>query len=400
MNAMDLILTVTGVPVLTCTLYLLGLTLLSLKRGKPAPDAGSMLRFRIVVPAHNEEHGLGRTLWSLRRLEYPLTRYEVVVVADNCTDRTAEVARRYGATVLERHDPARRGKGYALQYAFELLRLAPVHAWDAIVVIDADTVVTPNLLQAFANRLATGAEAVQAAYLPAASAGGRLAIITEVAFTAFHVVRSTARERLGLSVGLRGNGMAFSRSLVAAVPHEAFSRTEDLEFGVRLGLKKVRVAFASEATVFGDMPEREAVASTQRRRWIGGRVEMARRHLPGLVNAAVRRRSAMLADLAMDLLVPPVSLLLLLVAVGTTAAAVTAGATGAVGTAALVWLAAAGALALHVLDAARRARRLRDLLKAPAALAAYALDKSLIVIRSFRPTDSEWIRTARTGETR
>ncbi len=400
MTTVDLLLALAGAPVLVFTLYLLALTFLSLKRNPPVRPAGEMHRFRVVVPAHNEERGIGRTLWSLRRLEYPPSRYEVVVVADNCTDRTADVARSYGARVLERHDPSRRGKGYALRFAFEALRREPVHAWDAVVVVDADTVVTPNLLQAFADRLGAGEQAVQAAYLPMPSAGGRLGIITEVAFTAFHVVRSTARERLGLSAGLRGNGMAFGRALVAAVPHEAFSRTEDLEFGIRLGLNGVRVAYAGEATVYGDMPERSDVAGTQRSRWIGGRVEMARTHLPALARTAVKRRSLMMADLAMDLLVPPVSMLLLAVAAGTAVTALTTLAGAGLGAAAIVWSAAAGALALHVLDAARRAGRLPDLLKAPAALAAYAVEKSAIVVRSFRPTGQEWVRTARPGEIR
>jgi hypothetical protein len=126
---------------------------------------------------------------------------------------------------------------------------------------------------------------------------------------------------------------------------------------------------------------------------------MARTHLPTLFRMAVRRRSLMLADLAADLLVPPVSMLLMVVAAGV-AAATLVSLTAGVGAAALVWWGAAAALALHVLDAARRAGRVRELLKAPAALVAYAAHKSTIVIRSFRPSAQEWIRTARPGEAR
>ncbi len=204
MNVLNLVLVVAGLPVLACSLYLLSLTALSIRRNAPMRNSGSMLRFRIVVPAHNEEAGLARTLWGLRRLDYPQSRYQVVVVADNCTDRTAEVARNCDAHVLERHDPERRGKGYALQFAFEELAREPLSAWGAAVVVDADTEVTPNLLHAFADRLGAGERAVQATYLPATASGGSLSVITEVAFTAFHVVRSTARERLSLSVGAPG----------------------------------------------------------------------------------------------------------------------------------------------------------------------------------------------------
>ena len=400
MTFLNLILAAAGLPLLACTLYLLTLTVLSLRTNAPVRDGGSMIRFRVVVPAHNEEQGLARTLWSLRRLDYPQSRFQIVVVADNCTDRTAQVARECGARVMERHDTTLRGKGYALQFAFDKLAEEAPHAWNAAVVVDADTQVTPNLLQAFANRLGGGERAVQAAYLPAPSGGGALSMITEIAFTAFHVVRSTARERLGLSVGLRGNGMAFDRSLLAAVPHDAFSRTEDLEFGLRLGLTGARIAFATEATVYGDMPSHDAVATTQRSRWIGGRVELARAHVGTLIREALRRRSAILADLALDLLVPPVSVLMVALAVGSTLAGLFTLASGSLGIGAVIWFAASGALALHVGDAARRAGRLRALLTAPRALSAYALEKLLITIRSFQPTDLSWVRTARPGESR
>lgn len=407
MNTLDLLLALAGVPALAFSLYLLGLTLLSLGRPRPPRDAGGLHRFRIVVPAHDEERGIAQTLWNLRHLDYPLHRYQVVVVADNCTDGTAEVARGGGATVLERHDPSLRGKGHALAFAFRHLLAEPATAWDAAVVVDADSSVSPNLLRAISNRLAAGAPSVQAAYLPAPSAGKSLSLITEVAFTAFHVVRSTARERLGLSAGLRGNGMAFARPLLEQVPHDAFSRTEDLEFGIRLGLRGVRVAFAGEATVFGEMPERGDVAAVQRQRWMGGRMEIARAHLPALLAQALRRRSPVLADLAVDLLVPPLTLLAALILAGSAVAGAVAllgGSAallpGAGGLALVVWLAAGLALVLHVADAARRAGRFRDLLAAPAALARYIFDKSLIAARSYGRTDPEWIRTARPGEAR
>jgi len=397
MNTLDLVLALAGIPMLAFTLYLLGLTLLSMGRSRPALDAGSLHRFRIVVPAHNEESGIAQTIWSLRHLDYPLHRYQIVVVADNCTDRTAEVAHGCGATVLERRDPSRRGKGHALAFAFRELLAEPSADWDAAVVVDADSSVSPHLLRAFSNRLAAGVHSVQASYLPKPAPTGPLSVITDIAFTAFHVVRSTARERLGLSSGLRGNGMAFTRSLLERVPHDAFSRTEDLEFGIRLGLEGVRVAFAAEATVRGDMPEQAEAAAIQRQRWIGGRMEIARTHLPALLKGALGRRSLMLADLAVDLLVPPVSLLTAALVAGS-AAALAAVLLGASGTALLVWLTAGLALAIHVADAARRAGRLRDL--TPTALARYVLVKSVIAMRSYGHTDPEWVRTARPGEAR
>jgi 1,2-diacylglycerol 3-beta-glucosyltransferase len=402
MSWLNLVLVATAAPVLVACLYLAALTVLSRGRIAAPPPAGPV-RFRVVVPAHDEEAGIGATLRGLRRLDYPAQLWRTVVVADNCSDGTARVARAHGALVVERDDPERRGKGYALDHAFRRLLAEAGDEWDAVVVVDADSAVTPNLLRAFAARITAGERAVQALYLPRGAAGNSLVVITEVGFTAFHLVRSAARERLGLSAGLRGNGMAFTRDLLDAVPHDAYSRTEDLEFGVRLGLAGVRVAFAAEATVHGDVPDRSAVAARQRGRWIGGRVEIARRMLPALLTGAVRRRSAMLADLAADLLVPPLSLLLVLVAAGTAAAATSAalggwGGGGAAIWALAMWTLAASALALHVFDAAARAGRAADLIRASRALPAYALGKVMIAVRSLLPGDREWVRTARHGE--
>jgi 1,2-diacylglycerol 3-beta-glucosyltransferase len=388
-STVGFLLAAAALPALAATLYLLALTVIARRPvPSPAPLAPSLLpRMRVVVPAHDEEAGIARTVASLRALAYPADRFDVVVVADNCSDGTAAAARAAGARVLERQDASLRGKGYALAFAFE--RLLTERGWDAAVVVDADTLVAPNLLHAFGSRIGAGEQAVQCTYLPTPSPG-RLGVITDVAFTAFHVVRSTARERLGLSAGLRGNGMAFTRALLAGVPHHAFSRTEDLEFGVQLGLRGIRVAYAGDATVFGDMPDDRRVAATQRSRWIGGRLEIARLHAVPLLREAVRQRSALRADLAIDLIVPPLSILLLAVVAGFTAALVAASPLPVA-----LWGASTVALAVHVLDAARRAGRLSELLLAAWSIGPYALEKTVIALRSVLPGDREWVRTAR-----
>ena len=399
-TALDWTLAAAGAPALAASLYLLLLTVLS-RREASRPPALPGTRFCILVPAHNEEHGLPATIGSLRAIEYPADLFRIVVVADNCTDHTALVARSHGAHVIIRRDDARRGKGWALQHAIETL-LAPDAgiAWDALVVIDADTVVAPNLLREVASHLASGEVAVQAAYLPAPCGDGAIAVITDVAFAAFHVVRSAARERLGLSCGLRGNGMAFSRALLREVPHAAFSKTEDLEFGVQLGLRGVRVAFAGGARVWGDMPERQAVVATQRERWIGGRFAMARRFVPTLLRRAFRDRSPMLADLAADLMTPPLSLLSLASIAGLAASGALALAKGGPTWSGIVWAVAFAGLGLHVVEAARLAGRGRDLVRAAGALPGYALRRAATAVRALRRAEDTWIRTARKGEQR
>ena len=153
-------------------------------------------RLAVVVPAHNEEGGIHRCVLSLRACE-PLGEYfSIVVVADNCTDATAARAQAAGARVLERHDLQKRGKGYALDFAFNILLAEGI---EAVVVVDADTVVDANLLREFRRLFASGAQAIQVRYRvqnPQASLRTRL---MNVALLAFNLLRLRGRERWGLS---------------------------------------------------------------------------------------------------------------------------------------------------------------------------------------------------------
>src|SRR4051794_5000600 len=171
--------------------------------------------FDVVVPAHDEEAGIAATLRSLRAVAWPPDRFRVLVVADNCSDRTAAIAEAEGARVLRRDDQAHIGKGWALRLAFR--RSLEEGRADALVVVDADTLVSTNLLRAFAARLAQGALAVQADYRVRDPLSSPRRSLAAVAFGAFHALRSRARERLGLSCGLRGNGMCFSRQALERV---------------------------------------------------------------------------------------------------------------------------------------------------------------------------------------
>jgi 1,2-diacylglycerol 3-beta-glucosyltransferase len=285
-------------------LYLFVATLLS--RALPVPAHSSrQLRFDVIVPAHNEAAVIERTVASLKKLDWPSDRFRVWVVADNCADATAELARAAGARVLERHDSTLRGKGYALQHAFQA---SLGESWaDAVVVVDADAEVSANLLEAFAARIGIGAHAVQAHYgVLNPHASWRTRLIT-IAKASFHIVRSRARERLAVSCGIRGNGWCVTHDLLRAVPYAAFSLTEDLEYGIDIGMAGYRVAYADEAHSDADMVSGEQVARKQRQRWEGGRFQLIRGKTLPLLAAALRQPSAICLDLALDLLVLPLS---------------------------------------------------------------------------------------------
>jgi 1,2-diacylglycerol 3-beta-glucosyltransferase len=394
----ELVLLVLCVPVVTWSLYLGALALLSWTPAAPVAPQPPTLRFDFVVPAHDESLGIAATVKSLQAVDYPPDLFRVLVVADNCTDDTAAKAREAGAIVLERQNAELRGKGYALAHAFERCL---AEGADAVVVVDADTLVSKNLLSAFAARLAAGNVAVQAHYgvqNPDASWRTRL---MRIALSMFHQVRSIGRERLKVSAGLRGNGMCFRTSLLRTVPHDAYSLVEDLEYGIRLGRKGFRVAYAFDAEVLGEMVSGEAASRSQRNRWEQGRAQMLAQHGWPLLRDALAQRSALLFDLAMDVLVPPLSRVVGLAVLGSVASSLLLVFTGHGVIASSAFGLCLFSLGLYVfagwLHSGTGVRGLLDLALAPAYVAWKVV---LMFQRPKGPKKDEWVRTTREGETR
>lgn len=379
-----------ALPAVGACLYLLVLTLLSAKL-RPPPKSDRRMRFDVIVPAHNEVEVLSRVLTSLAGLDWPQDQREIIVVADNCTDDTAALARRLGATVMERRDPERRGKGYALDFALQSSRARRFA--DAVVVVDADAEVSPNLLEAIAARMERGAQAVQVHYgVSNASASWRTRLLT-IAKASFHIVRSRARERLGLSCGIRGNGWAVTHHALVRVPYRAFSLTEDLEYGIDLGLAGFRVHYAEEASSNAEMVSGERAARKQRQRWERGRFQLIRSRTLTLLSEAARQRSWVCLDLALDLMVLPLSYVVLNAALLTGIALVTAAWDGFqnpwTSMAAFCWVALIAYILRGWQLSGIGARGLIDLARAPF----YLVWK--ILIMSSRREATEWVRTKR-----
>jgi 1,2-diacylglycerol 3-beta-glucosyltransferase len=393
LHVADAVLMLLAVPALLAAGYLAALTVLS--RRQSAPAGTTTTRFDVIVPAHNEASGIGATVRSLLSMRYPHDRFRVLVIADNCTDATAAHARAAGATVLERTHATERGKGYAL--AFGYASSLKTGLADAVVVVDADTSVSPNLLEAFSARFDRGAEAAQAEYgVRNANASWRTRLMV-IALTMFHTVRSLGRERLSLSCGLRGNGMAFSAGLLRRVPPNAFSIVEDVEYGIALGLAGVRVVYVPDAQVHGDMPESAAASETQRERWEGGRWALVKAHVPTLVAAARAGGGRVPLDLAADLLVPPLTTLGLMLVAGLGLAVVLfwRGVAGGMGV--IPWLAALLGVGAYVVRGAVLSgtgpRAVLDLMWAPV----FAIWKITLMLKPKQRT-GEWVRTARSDE--
>jgi cellulose synthase/poly-beta-1,6-N-acetylglucosamine synthase-like glycosyltransferase len=271
-------------------------------------------RFLILIPAHNEEKLLPDLLANLRALDYPEKRYQVHVVADNCTDNTAELARRGGAVAHERTNLEQRGKGYALQWLLEQIWAASI-PYDAVVILDADSIVSRNFLAAMDGRLARGERAIQAYYAVRDPDRSWSVALRYAALAVLHYLRPLGRMVLGGSVGLKGNGMVFAANIVRRYPWSA-SLTEDIEYHMALVLGGERVTFAHDAVVWAEMPGTLADSQSQNVRWERGRMEMVRQYVPKLLAAAwgaLRtkhgKRAYVLFDAAMEQIIPPFSIL-------------------------------------------------------------------------------------------
>jgi hypothetical protein len=261
----------------------------------------------VIVPAHDEEASVGQTLASLDRVDYPRTHFESIVIADNCSDRTTELAAGAGATVWARQGDG--GKGAALAWAFA--RLAGERPdVEAVVVVDADCTIAPNLLLAMEARLRAGASAVQARYEVANPSASSAAGLRYASFALINLVRPLGKATLGLSAGLLGTGMGFSRELLASLPWTARSLVEDQEYHLSLVAAGERVEFVPETWVRSAMPTSLRRSKSQQLRWEAGRGRLARSWTPRLLAAGLRGRDPIRLHAALEPLVPPQSLLL------------------------------------------------------------------------------------------
>ena len=270
------------------------------KAHMPIPPAGTPPScFAILVPAYNEEALIGEVLASLAKLDYPSDLYAVHVIADNCTDNTADIARACGAHVHERADVVNRGKGHALAWAIALLFGGPVQ-YDAYVVLDADSVVAPTFLAALDRYLARGGKALQSHNAVLNASESPTAALRWLALSLMNYIRPLGRNTFGGSSTLTGNGMCLSRELLMRHPWKAFGLSEDYQYYLALVADGGRVLFVPDADVRSVMPNTTRQLQTQDIRWESPRSRFRQlaashgpaaagvRHPPGRLGASRR----------------------------------------------------------------------------------------------------------------
>ncbi|HLP17698.1 MAG TPA: glycosyltransferase family 2 protein [Bacteroidota bacterium] len=380
-------------------LAMLTLAALTVKLKPEMPSRGVHMRsFAIVVPAHNEAIAIQKTIRSLQAIDYPRVLFEVIVIADNCTDHTAALARTEGATVLERFNTQQRGKGYALRWCFDRLLHDETKRYEAFVVIDADTVVSGNYLSMLTVAIEDGAHVMQTSDLVEPCPGAWTTEALRLAFVLYNYVRPLGRKALGFSAGLRGNGMCFTRQALASVPWQAYSKAEDLEYGLQMLLSGYSTRFVPEAVALATMPQQAVNAESQRARWEGGRLPLIRRYAGPLLWFALRRRSIAALDAFIDL-ATPAFVNMMAIALGASflcaVVFVTIAGADAAGMYALVWLGAIVSGVFHV-TAGLKVARDPSLVQTVLAIPRYVVWKTLLYVKLARRKKSdEWVRTTR-----
>lgn len=278
------------------------------RRSHPLPDAGFDPRSAVVlVPAHDEERGIAAVLHAMRA--GTPEGMAILVVADNCTDDTAAVARATGVRVIERHDPVNRGKGFALDHGRAALAADPPAC---VIVVDADTVPAPGALASVATRAIAAGVPVQGSYTIALTdTDASTARFSAAAFYVKNAVRQLGAARLGAPALLTGSGMAFPWDIFSALPLATGHVAEDLMLGVRATLDGRPPLFDPGAVVLGSASNDRGTA-VQRRRWESGFFQVAGDHAGTLIGRGILRGRPAMIWLGMHLLTPPLVPLLAL----------------------------------------------------------------------------------------
>ncbi|MCY7282363.1 MAG: glycosyltransferase family 2 protein [Cyanobacteria bacterium CAN_BIN43] len=351
---------------------------------KPAP------RVAVLMPAHDEAGGIRLVLEGLLPQLAPQDR--LVVIADNCSDDTAAIAKEVGATVIERHDSQRKGKGYALDYGMNFLESDPP---DVVVLIDADCRVEEGTVAQIAQQAIVTHQPVQAVYvMDRPTRPTPKDSVSALAFLVKNQVRPSGLRKLGFPCLLTGTGMAFPWSVLRGAKLASSNIVEDMQLAVDLVIAGHPTSFCANARVNGILPQQERAAKSQRTRWEQGHLKTALTQIPRLLQAAIQQRRFALVAIALDLCIPPLSLLVTLWAAALTVTLI-AGAFG-ISTASLIALLGleGGLILISVLSAWAKFGRELPLLSL-LAVPFYILWKIPLYFNFIVNPQTKWVRTER-----
>jgi cellulose synthase/poly-beta-1,6-N-acetylglucosamine synthase-like glycosyltransferase len=361
-----------------------------LRPGSPETQGGERRSVAVLIPAHNESLLIASTIRSI--MPQLIENDRLLVVADNCSDDTADIATVEGAEVVVRTDEERRGKGYALDAGVNHLRSAPP---SVVLIVDADCHVSEGTVDRVVRAAGTTGKPVQALYLmqaaPDASVPMRFA---EFAWLVKNRIRPEGLNRLGLPCQLMGSGMAFPWTTLSGATLATEHIVEDLKLGLELARDGSAPILCRGTLVTSEFPSSSAGIDTQRTRWEHGHLSVISRDGAGFFLHALWTQNWKLLAMTIDLCVPPTTLLMLLGALSWICAALLFLRTGSVGSLAAATIAVA-LIAASVLSSwlayARTLLPFSDLLLG----ASYAFGKIPLYARFLVARQMEWVRSRR-----
>ncbi len=277
-------------------------------------------KISVIIPAHNEQAVIGETLDLIKAQLVKTDR--LIVIADNCDDNTAQIARKHGATVIERLNTEHRGKGYALESGIRSLEKSNP---EIVVFIDADCAVQDETIDRLSRFAFERNAPVQSENLMVAPESGDINHrVSQFAWLVKNHVRPLGLMRLGLPCQLMGTGMALPWSAIKHIHLGSGNIVEDLQLGIDLALAGRVPMFCPETRVVSKFPATREASTSQRKRWEHGHLQTIIHQAPRLLAKGVARLDYKLIGMALDLCVPPTALLALLLVFGSFAGAVIA----------------------------------------------------------------------------
>ena len=252
-------------------------------------------RFMTIIPAHNEEKVVVNLIESLKKLDYPKDLYDIYVIADNCTDKTAEVAKKAGAIVYERFDEAHKTKGHALQW-FLAQKIEEDAPYDAFCIFDADNIVDENFLKVMNKKLCQGEEVVQGYKDIKNPSDSWVSAGYAIFYWTMHRFYHLARYNIGLSPLMNGTGFMVKFDVIKPQGWNTKTLTEDIEFSLKRIIEGKKLGWARDAIVYDEQPVGFKQSWSQRSRWTVGHMQCLKEYTKPLAEAVVKNKTVMNFD--------------------------------------------------------------------------------------------------------
>ena len=277
-------------------LYQVVVSLCSLVKLKDKPlKVNKDHRFMAIIPAHNEEAVVGNLIESLKNQTYNKDLYDIYVIADNCTDNTAKIAKEAGAIVYERFDETKKTKGYALNW-FLQQKIAEDAPYDAFFVFDADNIVDKNFIKNMNKKLCQGEDVVQGYRDIKNPSDNWITAGYAIFYWQMHRFYHLARYNLGLSPLLNGTGFMVKFDVIKPQGWDTETLTEDIEFSLKRIIKGKKLGWATDAIVYDEQPTGFRQSWSQRSRWTVGHIQCIKRYTKELAIAAKENKKMINLD--------------------------------------------------------------------------------------------------------